>query len=204
MSIRHMPILITSHLLLVSKYNFSYVRIQLISILQKSCSFCHRIDYYQGINNILVLEWQLLSAGCYQWYTFWFHIPWGKWHQELDYTISYPPKWGPICCLPLVCYCSCTLCSLWRLPSTLVINSWHNRTTRLNCSDEPYDDISSQFNSKILIWGQWLANGFQYSTKLCNILDLKGYTFIHQLVKKFHPACMHRLSALILQRPQQF
>ena len=72
------------------------------------------------------------------------------------------------------------------------------------CGDTIANNIPSQFNSKIMIWDQWLANALLYSTKSLHIPDLKGYNFIHQFAKKFHPACMHRPTDLILQRPHQF
>ena len=62
------------------------------------------------------------------------------------------------------------------------------------------DDIPSQFSTKIPIWDQQLANGLSNSMKSFQIHDLKGYPYIHQLIKSMHPLFVHQPSDLILQR----
>ena len=64
------------------------------------------------------------------------------------------------------------------------IPSWASfrATTKLqgfSCGDTIDDDIPSQFNAKIMIWDQWLANALQHSTKSFVIPVLKGYNCIH-------------------------
>lgn len=54
-----------------------------------------------------------------------------------------------------------------------------------------------------MIWDQQLTNVLQQSTKSFYIHNLKGYSFIHQLVKPHHPVLMHQPSNLMLQRPTQ-
>ena len=60
-----------------------------------------------------------------------------------------------------------------------------------SCGDSIHDDIPSQFNAKIMIKDQWLANALQYNTKPFTIPDLKGYNSIHNFAKQFHSECMH-------------
>ena len=73
-----------------------------------------------------------------------------------------------------------------------------------NCGDGTDDDIPKQFSTKIPIWDQQLANGLSNSTKSIQIHDLKGYPYIHHLIKSMDPSFVHRPSDLILQRPMQF
>ena len=60
-------------------------------------------------------------------------------------------------------------------------------TTRqgFNCGDGTDDDFPSQFSTKIPIWDQHLATALSKSTKSFQIHDLKGYPFIHQLIKSW-------------------
>ena len=66
-----------------------------------------------------------------------------------------------------------------------------------NCGDGADDDLPSQFGTKLTMWDQAIANGLNYSTKSIEIHDLRGYPYIHQLIKAYHPSFAFRPSDLI-------
>ena len=73
-----------------------------------------------------------------------------------------------------------------------------------NCGTSIDDDLTSQFSTKLMIWDQWLANGLNHSTKSIQIHNLRGYSFIYQLIKPHYLSLMYQPSNLILQQPMQF